>query len=135
MERSVASWNALIAGLIHYKQISKALKIFSLMQWEGNISPYSITLANVFPACSDLNYAHFSTKIHGYSTRRDILLDIVFTIAFAKMYSNCFKNIRHFWQTFENSKNFLTKILWYTRWYNHSLIIDTNILQHSLIHN
>ncbi|XP_010936398.3 pentatricopeptide repeat-containing protein At4g21300-like [Elaeis guineensis] len=92
--RSVASWNALIAGLIHHGQNSEALKNFSLMQQEGNISPDSITLANVLSACSDLNYTHFATRIHGYLIRRDIPLDIVLTTALIEMYSKCNKTTR-----------------------------------------
>lgn len=89
--RTVASWNAMIAGLIHCGQSSEALQSFCLMVKEANFSPDSITLANVLKACSDLNYAYKVTSIHAYLFRRDISLDIVVTTALIDLYSRCGK--------------------------------------------
>ncbi|XP_072955912.1 pentatricopeptide repeat-containing protein At4g21300-like, partial [Typha angustifolia] len=91
---TVASWNAMIAGLVHCGQSSLAIKYFSLMQQEVNIFPDSVTFANLLSACSDLPCAHHVASIHGYLVRRNIPLDVVLTTTLIEMYSKCNKSKR-----------------------------------------
>lgn len=89
--RTVASCNALIAGLIHCGQSFKALQCFALMLKEADCLPDSITLATVLTACSDLNLAYQAAGIHGYLTRREISVDLVAATALIDLYSECGK--------------------------------------------
>ncbi|ONK60056.1 uncharacterized protein A4U43_C08F13730 [Asparagus officinalis] len=91
MGTAVASWNALIAGLIHCGQSSQALKLFCLMVKEANCLPDSITLANILTACSDLDYAFQVASAHAYVIRRGFPLDLVVTTALVDLYSRCGK--------------------------------------------
>lgn len=92
--RNVASWNALIAGLSQSGQISESLKYFNLMQQDDDVFPDSVTLANVLSACSNLNFEKYTTSLHAYIMRRNILLDEVLTTSLIELYSKFNKLIR-----------------------------------------
>ncbi|KAM0937831.1 putative tetratricopeptide-like helical domain superfamily [Dioscorea sansibarensis] len=93
MRRSVASWNALIAGVISYDcdRSSEALHLFYQMVHQEGLWPNSITLANVLSACCESTCAHLVTSIHGYILRRELPLDLVVTTALIDCYSRCGK--------------------------------------------
>ncbi|KAJ0982053.1 hypothetical protein J5N97_010308 [Dioscorea zingiberensis] len=93
MRRSVASWNALIAGINSYdcEQSSEALHLFYQMVHQEGLCPNSITIANVLSASSESTCAHLVTSIHSYVIRRELPLDLVVTTALIDSYSRCGK--------------------------------------------
>lgn len=93
MRRSVASWNALIAGINSYDcdRSSEALHLLCQMVHQEGLYPNSITLANVLSACCESTYVHLVTSIHGYIIRRELPPDLVLTTALIDGYSRCGK--------------------------------------------
>ncbi|WOK92316.1 hypothetical protein Cni_G01007 [Canna indica] len=86
-KKTIASWNALITGLNQCGQSSEAFKYFNVMKQDYNLSPDSVTLANVLSACSNLKFVQYNTTLHAYIIRRNILLDKVLITVLIELYS------------------------------------------------
>ncbi|KAF5740803.1 pentatricopeptide repeat-containing protein [Tripterygium wilfordii] len=71
IKQNTASWNALIAGYVHIGQKNKALGMFRKMQ-SACVSPNSVTVLSVLPACADLVAARKVKEIHGCVFRRGL---------------------------------------------------------------
>ncbi|GJN37017.1 hypothetical protein PR202_gb25935 [Eleusine coracana subsp. coracana] len=78
---TVASWNAMIAGLSRSEQSGDAIQCFSVMLHEHKIIPDSITYTNVISACAELCNAGYAASVHAYLIRRSIPLDLVLVTA------------------------------------------------------
>ncbi|CAL5369850.1 unnamed protein product [Camellia sinensis] len=86
--RTVASWNALIAGHLQMGRPLEALNLFFIMV-QQNLEPDLITLANGILSCADLKYLNEGKSIHGYIIRTGLRVDIVATTALIDLYSKC----------------------------------------------
>ncbi|XP_057491315.1 pentatricopeptide repeat-containing protein At4g21300-like [Actinidia eriantha] len=86
--RTVASWNALIAGHLQTGHPLEALNLFFLML-QQNLDPDLITLANGIVSCADLRYLREGKSIHGYIIRSGLQLDLVAATSLIDMYSKC----------------------------------------------
>ncbi|KAL2546757.1 Pentatricopeptide repeat-containing protein [Forsythia ovata] len=87
-ERTIGSWNALIACHLQLGQPSKALDLFSQMV-EEKCEPDLITLANGLLSCANLGNLLKGKSIHCYILRSGIQLDLVATTNLIDMYSKC----------------------------------------------
>ncbi|CAA0382490.1 unnamed protein product [Arabidopsis thaliana] len=70
VDRSLISWNAMIAGFVHAGYGSKALDTFGMMQ-EANIKerPDEFTLTSLLKACSSTGMIYAGKQIHGFLVR------------------------------------------------------------------
>ncbi|KAF2310008.1 hypothetical protein GH714_006160 [Hevea brasiliensis] len=71
IKRDTASWNSLISGYLKIGQKDKALSIFRQMQ-SCSISPNSVTILSVLPACASLVTLKKVKEIHGCVLRRNL---------------------------------------------------------------
>lgn len=71
VKRNTASWNSLIAGYLQLGEKDKALWIFRQMQ-SYRVSPNSVTMLSVIPACANLIAANKVKEIHGCVLRRNL---------------------------------------------------------------
>ncbi|KAK3150127.1 hypothetical protein QOZ80_3AG0228820 [Eleusine coracana subsp. coracana] len=91
---TVASWNAMIAGLSRSEQSGDAIQCFSVMLHEHKLIPDSITCTNVISACAELCNAGYAASVHAYLIRRSIPLDLVLVTALIEVYFRCNKVIK-----------------------------------------
>ncbi|KAL1202475.1 putative pentatricopeptide repeat-containing protein [Cardamine amara subsp. amara] len=70
VDKSLISWNAMIAGFVHAGYGSRALATFGMMQ-EANIweRPDEFTLTSLLKACSSIGMIHGGKQIHGFLVR------------------------------------------------------------------
>lgn len=87
----VASWNAMISGLIRWGKGVEALEIFSNLEKEAEVLPDSITLSNIIVVCADIGCPYRARDIHGYLIRRGISLDLVVVTSLVDLYCECGK--------------------------------------------
>lgn len=85
--RNEVTWSAMIGGCILCDQMIEALGIFDQMMFEEDLKPTSATLSTVLPACTKLNDLTRGKKIHGYSTKNGLILDINVGNSLLSMYS------------------------------------------------
>ncbi|XP_050364913.1 pentatricopeptide repeat-containing protein At1g19720 [Argentina anserina] len=71
VKRNTASWNSLIAGYAQLGEINEALRIFRKMQAFG-VSPNSVTLLSILPACASLVAMKKVKEIHCSVFRRKL---------------------------------------------------------------
>ncbi|XP_062022542.1 pentatricopeptide repeat-containing protein At1g19720 [Rosa rugosa] len=71
VKRNTASWNSLIAGFAQLGEINEALRIFRKMQ-AFSVSPNSVTLLSILPACGSLVAMKKVKEIHGSVFRRNL---------------------------------------------------------------
>ncbi|RLN39466.1 pentatricopeptide repeat-containing protein [Panicum miliaceum] len=92
--QSVASWNALLAGLVRTGQSGNAIHHFSVMLHEHKAIPDSVTYANVISACAELRNSVCAASVHAYLIRRSIHLDVVLATALIEVYFKCTRTMR-----------------------------------------
>ncbi|KAF8388337.1 hypothetical protein HHK36_027003 [Tetracentron sinense] len=90
-ERSLVSWNSLIAGYSQNGYDYEAVKLFKRMLLESNLKPDAITFANVIPAFASLANLHMIRSIHALILKKGIKLDddIVLSTAMVDAYGKC----------------------------------------------
>ncbi|XP_057837776.2 pentatricopeptide repeat-containing protein At5g27110-like [Cryptomeria japonica] len=87
-QRSVISWNAMIAGYTQTGFVEKALETFKQMQLEG-VKPNSTTFASILLACAKMGALEQGMDIHQSIKDRGILSDVVVATALVDMYAKC----------------------------------------------
>ncbi|XP_020586509.1 pentatricopeptide repeat-containing protein At1g06140, mitochondrial-like [Phalaenopsis equestris] len=87
----LASWNAMISGLIQWGKSDEALQIFKTFEKESKFIPDSITLSNILAACADTGCLHQVRDVHCYLLRRLISPDLVVVTSLVNLYSECGK--------------------------------------------
>ncbi|RCV06875.1 hypothetical protein SETIT_1G198200v2 [Setaria italica] len=92
--QSVASWNAMLAGLARTGQSGSAIHHFSVMLHEHKVIPDSVTYANVISACAKLHDSGCAASVHAYLIRRSIPLDVVLATALIEVYFKCTRIMR-----------------------------------------
>ncbi|KAF8729038.1 hypothetical protein HU200_018349 [Digitaria exilis] len=93
-KQSVASWNAMLAGLTQTGQSRNAIHYFSVMLHEHKVIPDSVTYANVISACAELHNSGLAASVHAYLIRRSIPLDVVLATALIEVYLKCTRIMR-----------------------------------------
>ncbi|CAD6204098.1 unnamed protein product [Miscanthus lutarioriparius] len=92
--QSVASWNAMLAGLVRTGQSGNAIHHFSVMLHEHKVVPDSVTYANLISACAEQCNSGYAASVHAYLIRRCIPLDVVLATALIEVYLKCTRIMR-----------------------------------------
>jgi pentatricopeptide repeat protein len=98
-ERDVVSWNAMIAGYAQNGHAEEALVLFHQMRM-ADVQANAVTVMSVIPACFDLGDLQQGKRIHGYTIRGGLALDVSVGNALIDMYSNC-GDVEMAWQLFD----------------------------------
>ncbi|KAK9725559.1 hypothetical protein RND81_05G153600 [Saponaria officinalis] len=90
-EKSLVSWNSLIVGYVKSCLYYKAINCFKRLCTGANLSPDSVTLANVIPAYSSLGSSDGVRSIHGLIIKKgiDMKADVVLGTALIDAYGKC----------------------------------------------
>ncbi|KAL6878515.1 hypothetical protein ACP4OV_012685 [Aristida adscensionis] len=91
---TVASWNAMLAGLARTGLSENAIHCFSVMLREHKVIPDSVTYAIVLSACVELCNCGTAASVHAYLIRRSIPLDVVLITALIEVYFRCTRIMR-----------------------------------------
>ncbi|VVB11699.1 unnamed protein product [Arabis nemorensis] len=86
--RDVASWNALIAGLVAGNRANEALELYKRMETEG-ISRNEITVVAALGACSHLGAIKEGEKIYDYIKDANLDQNVIVVNATIDMYTKC----------------------------------------------
>jgi pentatricopeptide repeat protein len=87
-ERTVASWNAIIAGFSQNGHGEEALRLFQQMQL-ADVSLDSKTFASILPACANLAALEQGMEIHENIIRSGFESDVTVMNALIDMYGKC----------------------------------------------
>ncbi|XP_031487165.1 pentatricopeptide repeat-containing protein At1g11290, chloroplastic-like [Nymphaea colorata] len=87
-QRDVVAWNALVSGYAQNGLPLRAIQTFGLMQTEA-MSPDSITIVSVLPACADTGCLKLAKSIHGYVVRVGFESLVNVATAIVDVYSKC----------------------------------------------
>eukprot|EP01018_Ginkgo_biloba_P020119 Gb_16017 [translate_table: standard] len=87
-ERTVVSWNTMIAGYAQSGHANKALEMYNQMLLAG-IKPNVVTIASVLPACGHLADLKQGKWIHDYLIRSGLESDFIVGTALIDMYAKC----------------------------------------------
>eukprot|EP01018_Ginkgo_biloba_P033250 Gb_04533 [translate_table: standard] len=98
-ERDVVSWNAMIAGYAQNGHANQALILFHEMQL-ADVSPNSVTILSVIPACSHLAALKQGEWVHSVAIKSGLDLDVSLENALIDMYAKC-KNVNSARQLFD----------------------------------
>ncbi|KAJ3695772.1 hypothetical protein LUZ60_001149 [Juncus effusus] len=108
--KSLVSWNSMIAKYAQNSRFKEAVEIFREMQMEG-VKPNYVSLVSVLPAISRLGLLELGKWVHLYATKSKINFDEILSSAIIDMYSKC-GNIEKAIQFFEELKNKNCPITW-----------------------
>ena len=87
-QQNVVSWNSLIAGFVHRKQVFESLDTFRRMQGEG-IGFSWVTLTTVLPICSQLTALNSGKEIHAQILKSTRKPDVPVLNSLVDMYAKC----------------------------------------------
>ncbi|XP_057873036.2 pentatricopeptide repeat-containing protein At3g24000, mitochondrial-like [Cryptomeria japonica] len=87
-QKTVVTWNAMIAGYTQNGFVEKALETFKQMELAG-AKPNSTTFASVLTACAKMGVLEQGMEIHESIKDKEILLDVVVSTALVDMYAKC----------------------------------------------
>eukprot|EP01018_Ginkgo_biloba_P026951 Gb_35042 [translate_table: standard] len=87
-ERSVVSWNAMIAGYTQSGYATEALKLFNQMHI-ADVKPNLVTMVSVLPACAHSGALQQGKWIHDYINRCGFESDVSVGTALIDMYAKC----------------------------------------------
>ncbi|EFJ08202.1 hypothetical protein SELMODRAFT_41586, partial [Selaginella moellendorffii] len=88
-EKSLVTWNIMIAAYIHHGFPTKSLQLLDQMQLEG-IRPQKVTFINSLNGCSILGKLRPGKTIHSCAAEQRLIdRDVVLSTALITMYSKC----------------------------------------------
>ncbi|XP_061365706.1 pentatricopeptide repeat-containing protein At3g57430, chloroplastic [Gastrolobium bilobum] len=87
LKRTVAVWNAMLAGYARNEFDDEAIKLFIEMVAESDFCPNATTLSSVLPACVRCDAFLDKEGIHGYTVKRGFEKDKYVQNALMDMYS------------------------------------------------
>ncbi|XP_050286318.1 pentatricopeptide repeat-containing protein At3g14330-like [Quercus robur] len=87
-QQNVVSWNSLIAGFVHQKQVFESLDTFRRMQGEG-IGFSWVTLTTVLPICSQLTALNSGKEMHAQILKSTRKPDVPVLNSLVDMYAKC----------------------------------------------
>ncbi|KAK9676941.1 hypothetical protein RND81_11G111500 [Saponaria officinalis] len=88
LERNVATWNAMVTGMIQFEENEEGLRLFLEMQKDG-FFPDEYALGSVFRGCAGLNALVFGRQVHGYTVKSGHVTRSIVGSALANMYMRC----------------------------------------------
>ena len=87
-DKSLLSWNVMIAFYVNNALPAEAVAIFSQMEAHG-VEPDAISIASVLPACGDLSALLLGRRIHEYVIRKRLQPNLSLDKALIDMYAKC----------------------------------------------
>lgn len=87
-ERSVVTWNAMIAGYVQNGMVDEGFEMFHQMQIHGRV-PNLTTVVNILPACASSRALRGGREIHGFVRKWGLDLDGFVGNALIDMYAEC----------------------------------------------
>ncbi|VFQ68469.1 unnamed protein product [Cuscuta campestris] len=88
VKKDVISWTAMCSCYMKCGVPREAIQIFRRMMLSG-VSPNSLTLSSVLPACSRLKYLALGREIHGHVIRKGMGDNVFISSALVDMYASC----------------------------------------------
>ncbi|KAL4560207.1 hypothetical protein LXL04_032356 [Taraxacum kok-saghyz] len=85
---SLISWNVMIAVYVNNSMPTDAVNLYQQMENYG-VSPDSITIASILPACGDLSALLLGRNIHSYIKTKNLLPNLTLENALIDMYAKC----------------------------------------------
>ncbi|CAN1158485.1 Putative pentatricopeptide repeat-containing protein At3g49142 [Linum perenne] len=86
--KSLVSWNVMIAVYVNNSLPNEAVELFSQMEAKG-FEPDAVTISSVLPACGDVSAISLGRKIHDYVTRKKLRPNLLLENALIDMYAKC----------------------------------------------
>eukprot|EP00249_Psilotum_nudum_P002183 c15083_g1_i1 orf=1-1065(-) len=87
-ERSVVTWNAMIAGYVQHGYGVQALRLFQQMQDES-VKPVDATFVSTLKACANLASVEHGKHIHAHIMETGFESDVIVGNALVDMYVKC----------------------------------------------
>ncbi|TXG60868.1 hypothetical protein EZV62_012231 [Acer yangbiense] len=87
-EKSLASWNAMIAGYTQNGLTEQAISLFQEMQM-SNVIPNPVTITSILSACAQLGALSMGKWVHGLVRIRKFESNIFVSTALIDMYAKC----------------------------------------------
>ncbi|XP_031263972.1 pentatricopeptide repeat-containing protein At2g41080 [Pistacia vera] len=84
-ERNIATWNAMVAGLIQFEFNEEGLRLLSEMHQDGFL-PDGFTLGSALRGCAGLRGLYAGRQVHGYLVKCGFEMDLVVGSSLAHMY-------------------------------------------------
>ncbi|CAL9148163.1 unnamed protein product [Musa hybrid cultivar] len=83
------SWTSIVSGLVVNFNYGKAFEIFRHMVKTAGITPSSVTISSLLPACANLVDLRRGKEIHGYALVAGVARDLYVGSALIDMYAKC----------------------------------------------
>ncbi|KAL5973536.1 hypothetical protein ACLOJK_030187 [Asimina triloba] len=87
-ERDVVAWSAMISSLVQSNHQEEGIALFREMQ-SVKVSPNTVTIVSLLPACADLSYLNMGRSIHCYVLKLNLGFDVSTGTALVAMYAKC----------------------------------------------
>lgn len=87
-EKSLASWNAMIAGYTQNGLTEEAISLFQKMQ-TSKVIPNPVTVTSILSACAQLGALSLGKWVHGLVKSRNFESNIYVSTALIDMYAKC----------------------------------------------
>lgn len=87
-ERTLISWNAIIAAYVQNGQHKKALEVFQSL-WDEHHKPDAMTVTGILHAYGEMASLKEGKQIHGYIIKLDLCLNTFVTNSLIYMYAKC----------------------------------------------
>ncbi|GAB2293986.1 Putative pentatricopeptide repeat-containing protein At3g49142 [Dionaea muscipula] len=87
-DRSLVSWNVMIAVYVNNSMAAEAVNLYSRME-AGKLKPDAITIASILPACGDLSALSLGRRIHKYIEKKRLRPNLSLENALLNMYAKC----------------------------------------------
>ncbi|KAJ9141167.1 hypothetical protein P3X46_031737 [Hevea brasiliensis] len=87
-EKTLASWNAMIAGYTQNGLTETAISLFQEMQM-SNVSPNPVTVTSILSACAQLGALSLGKWVHGLVENKSFESNIYVSTALIDMYAKC----------------------------------------------
>ncbi|CAK9185452.1 unnamed protein product [Ilex paraguariensis] len=86
--KDVISWTSMCSCYINCGLPREALRALHEMGLNG-LTPNSVTLSTILPACSDLKYLNLGREVHGFVIRNGVGDNVFVSSALVDMYASC----------------------------------------------
>ncbi len=96
--RVVASWNAMILGLVKCRQGQKVLELFQQMHLEG-VQPDPVTFVGVLNACASIGALDEGRRVHEQIIHSGCESDVFVSSSLVNMYAKC-GSMKDSWSVF-----------------------------------
>ncbi|KAG6530039.1 pentatricopeptide repeat-containing protein At4g21065-like [Zingiber officinale] len=87
-EKSTASWAAMVAGCVRFKDLSAAMELFAKMR-DNNVFPNEITMLSLVIECGSTGMLQLGKWLHSYILRYGFKISVVLGTALVDMYCKC----------------------------------------------